>query len=83
MHILGRALARCTAGARALVAASLGLSSLHLALTSIRGLGAVSARRAAADASRGFAAGVVAPTELVLLAVGVLLLSFGTDSRRC
>ncbi|HZQ64698.1 MAG TPA: MMPL family transporter [Gaiellaceae bacterium] len=51
----------------ALAFASIGLAQLHLGLTPIRGLAADNAvARADRDAARGFAAGVVAPTEIVL-----------------
>jgi RND superfamily putative drug exporter len=53
----------------ALGAASYGLSRLDLALTPISGLGSGSSpHRAAADASRGFTPGMIAPTEVVLRA---------------
>lgn len=52
--------------------ASWGLDSMRLALTPIRGLGADTApARAAADAERGFTAGMIAPTEIVLQTPGI------------
>ncbi len=56
----------------ALVGAGLGLSRLQLALTPISGLGASAPpRHADAEASRGFTAGMIAPTEIVLRRSGV------------
>lgn len=56
----------------ALAIAATGLSHVHLALTPVRGLSADSpAVRADRQAERGFAAGVVAPSEIVLRAPGV------------
>src|SRR5204862_95144 len=53
-----------------LVVAATGLSKARLALTPVRGLsGDAPALQANRDAQRGFVAGVVAPTELVLLAL--------------
>ena len=53
--------------ATALIAAATGLAQMRLALTPIRGLPSdAPAARADREAARGFAAGVIAPTELVL-----------------
>jgi RND superfamily putative drug exporter len=68
---LGALLTLVVAGA-GLALASTGLANLRLALTPIRGLDAsTSVARADRDAARGFAPGVVAPTEIVLRAPGV------------
>lgn len=62
----------------ALFAASLGLSRLQLALTPISGLGgSAPPRHAALEAARGFTAGMIAPTEIVLRRSGV-----GRDDKR-
>src|SRR5262249_42825786 len=56
----------------ALAAASLGITRLQLALTPITGLAPGAApRQAAADASRGFTPGMIAPTEMVVRRAGV------------
>jgi putative drug exporter of the RND superfamily len=56
----------------ALVLASTGIVSMHLALTPIRGLeGKTAVGTAAADAERGFAGGIVAPTGIILRGDGV------------
>jgi RND superfamily putative drug exporter len=55
-----------------LVLASTGLARLHLGLTPIRGLdGGTSVARADRDAALGFAAGVIAPSELILRGPGI------------
>lgn len=56
----------------ALALASIGLVHVKLALTPVRGLGPdAPAAEAATQADRGFAAGMVAPTELIVQAQGI------------
>ena len=56
----------------ALIAAATGLAQMRLALTPIRGLPSKApAARADREAARGFAAGVIAPTEIVLQKRGI------------
>jgi putative drug exporter of the RND superfamily len=56
----------------ALVAAATGLASTRLALAPVRGLDAdAGPRRAYDEAARGFAPGIVAPTEVVVEAPGI------------